>query len=152
MQKISGCIFSEDLLVEQMSWNKTPGQFDALPLGVPGLLGQWAHPEGGISRVACNPSHSGKRPAGFTRQIFRRVKLGAIGTGASCCAAGTLLSSLKQWDVAHCHRCPRVKLRVKLGEIRLFWKVSLSISSLPREPIQICLCYFCIWSGFIWQL
>lgn len=78
--------------MEQTSWNKTPRQLDAFPLGVPDLPGRGVHPEGGISRVACNPSHSGKRPAGFTRQLFCRVKLGAIGTGATCSAAGTLLT------------------------------------------------------------
>lgn len=36
---------------------------------------QRAHTEGGITRVAFNPSRS----AGFTRQLFRRVKLGAMG-------------------------------------------------------------------------
>lgn len=69
------------------SWNKTPRELGALAVGVSGLFGRGAQPEGGISRVAFNPSHSWKWPGGFTR-----VELGAIGAGAACCAADTLLT------------------------------------------------------------
>lgn len=90
-----------------------------------GLLGRGAHPEGGITRVACNPSHSWKRPAGLTKAALVQ---GETQCPQDWCPLAVLLaaSSLKQWDVAHCHPCPRVKLRAKLGEICLFWKVSLS--------------------------
>lgn len=42
-------------------------------------------------------------------------------------------SSLQQWQLAHCHPCPRVELRAKLGEIHLFWKASLSQSLISAK-------------------
>lgn len=75
-------------------WNKRPSrQPTALPMGFSGLLGRGAHTEGGITRVVCNPSHSLKKPSGFSRQLFHRVKLGAIETAAArSCAADILLT------------------------------------------------------------
>lgn len=69
--------------VKSFSWNRleveqdTPRQPAVLPTGAAGLLGRGARTEGGITRVVCNPSHSRKKPPGFSRQLFHRVKLGA---------------------------------------------------------------------------
>lgn len=69
-------------------------------MGLLGFLGRGAHSEGGITRVVCNPSHSGMKPSGFVRQLYCKVKLGALETGPACsCVAGILLTETVKWGI-----------------------------------------------------
>lgn len=108
------------------SWNKTPKELDALAVGFQACLA-----EGHSLRVGSPGWHLTLSTPGRDQvalQGWNLVPLGLV-------PPAVLLTppSLKHWDVACCPLCPRVKLRARLGEIYLFWKVSLSQSFISTK-------------------
>lgn len=129
MQKVSVCIFSEELLVEQAATGTRPqATWCTLLWEFQGCLAQagrgtpWGRDcQSGMKHFPLLDETSWLYLVALLQGETR-----CHGAGATCCAAGSLLA----W-AARCGTlppCPRVKLGAKPGEICLFWKVSLSQS------------------------
>lgn len=140
MQKVSVCIFSVELLLEQTGAGTRPQATRCTLLWeFQGCLAQAGRgiPWGWDCQGGMKPFLLLDETSWLCLVALLQGEARCHGTGATCCAAGSILT----WAVRCGH--PRVKLGAKPGEVCLFWKVSLSQSLIstkgthPKLPLLL---------------